>query len=269
MGGIGTPGMTHSGVAITPVPVRWQWAGIEATVEADEVRLVHVRDRAELRVCRGRLIPGLAYTRAPAETRRALARVGAILRLRERGRYLMHGAGVVDPMGRGWLLAGDSGAGKSTLAYALVRLGWTLLGDDGVLLEAGDTGPVARAWREPLRVSAALSRVFPELASELDRGDAADPRRRIPVEFRVTPHAPVAGVLFVARAARDEVTRLTPEAALVGLVRQSPWVLLGDAASAGHLTTLRHFATSVPAFRLEHTAARLANLPQTLFAALD
>lgn len=40
--------------------------------------------------------------------------------------------------GRGVLIEGDSGTGKSTLALALIDRGATLVGDDGVQIEARD-----------------------------------------------------------------------------------------------------------------------------------
>jgi hypothetical protein len=81
------------------------------------VHLAHLIEPAELLLRNGRLVRGPGYETASRTARRSLARVGAILRLRARGRYLVHAAAVVDPAGGAWLLAGDSGSGKSTLAW--------------------------------------------------------------------------------------------------------------------------------------------------------
>src|SRR5688500_2122420 len=155
--------------------ISWQWGEIDAMCCGDDVDLAHRRCGARLSVRGGRLVRGAGYAGATDEARRELARVGAIVRLRQRGRYLVHATGAVDPEGRAWLLSGDSGSGKSTLGYALTRAGWTSLGDDGVIIERDADGFRAYAWREPLRVSLGLVSEFPELGAQRDRARLDDP----------------------------------------------------------------------------------------------
>ena len=205
-----------------------------------------------------------ATRRHSAAARRSLARVGAILRLRARGRYLVHAAAVVDPSGGAWLLAGDSGSGKSTLAWLLVRHGWSLLGDDGVLIEDDGDGVLARAWRDPLRVSLGLAGRFPELDALAPRVAARDARARVPVEREVVRQARVRAMLFLERSERDRVLRVGPALALASLVRQSPWVLIDDEDAPRHLSLLAAAAESVPAYHFGHTEAQLDELPGTL-----
>lgn len=211
----------------------------------------------------GRLTRGAGYKEAPAAARRDLARVGAIVRLRQRGRYLLHAAGAVDPGGRAWLLSGDSGSGKSTLAYALARSGWRVLGDDGVVIETSGPEVVVRAWRDPLLVSSTLWREFPEMQGREAEARAADPRRRAPVTAPLADRAPVAAVVFVGRAAELSIERLSVVDTLAALVRQSPWVILGDQHAAAHLAALRLLAAR-PAYRLGHTPAELHGIAGVL-----
>jgi hypothetical protein len=242
----------------------WEWEDVRATTAEDGVHLVHTMESAELLLRNGRLVRGAGYDTASAGARRSLARVGAILRLRARRRYLVHAAAVVDPDGGAWLLAGDSGSGKSTLAWVLVRQGWSLLGDDGVLLEDADDGVTARAWRDPLRVSLGLAQRFPELAALAPRVAARDARARVPIEREVVRRAPVRTILFLERSDRDRVLRVGPAVTLASLVRQSPWVLIDDQDAPGHLTVLAAAADSVPAYHFAHTESQLDELPQTL-----
>lgn len=244
----------------------WEWEDVRATTDRDGVHLAHTGERAELLLRDGRLVRGAGYDTASSAARRSLARVGAILRLRARGRYLVHAAAVVDPSGGAWLLAGDSGSGKSTLAWVLVRHGWSLLGDDGVLIEDGDGGVIARAWRDPLRVSLGLASRFPELKALAPRVAPQDGRARVPVEEAIVPQAPLRRVVFLARSERDRVLRVGPAVALASLVRQSPWVLIDDEDAPRHLTLLAAVAESVPAYHLAHTEAQLGELPRTLAA---
>lgn len=242
----------------------WEWEDVRATSDENGVHLAHVGEPAELLLRNGRLVRGAGYDAASPAARRSLARVGAILRLRARGRYLVHAAAVVDSRGGAWILAGDSGSGKSTLAWVLVRQGWSLLGDDGVLIEDADGGLIARAWRDPLRVSLGLAKQFPELAGLAARVAARDPRARVPVEREVVRQAPVRTILFLERSRRDRVLRVGPAVTLASLVRHSPWVLIDDEDAPRHLTVLAAAADSVPAYHLAHTQSQLEELPRTL-----
>ena len=252
---------------MSSAPVAWQWGDVDASDHGERTCLTHRRAEAALWVNEGRLRRGAGYDRADPAVRQELARVGAILRLRQRGRYLVHAAGVVDPQGRAWLFSGDSGSGKSTLAYALARTGWTVLGDDGVLIERNDGGLLAHAWREPLRVSQQLADSFPEIDDDGLRPAAGDPRRRVAMRMRGARSAPVAALVLIERSARFEFAPAAPIAALAALVRQSPWVILDDAHARPHLDLLRH-AAAQRVFRLRHTRAELHSLAEVLLGGL-
>ncbi len=243
--------------------VAWRWSDVDATTTAHGTHLSHRTSGAELLVRAGRLVGAAGYARASPAVRRNLARVGAMVRLRERGRYLIHAAGAVDPSGRGWLLAGESGAGKSTLAYALSRAGWRVLGDDGVLIGVDALGVTAYPWNDPLRVSSSLACAFPELAEHASRARAGDSRHRIPMTAPGAGAARVSAVILLERAEVLAVAALGPVEALGTLVRQSPCVLIDDAHARAHLDALRR-AASLPCFRFRHTPAELHTIAQIL-----
>lgn len=249
-------------------PIAWQWGEVDASLRGDDVALVHRHAGAGLIVRQGRLVRDAGYENAPPAARHAVARVGAIVCLRQRGRYFVHAAGVVDPRGRACLLTGDSGSGKSTLAYALARFGWKVMGDDGVLISAAASGITAHAWHAPLEVSSALADEFPELRGEVSRARAGDPRRRIPITVRREREAPLGAVLFVERGARHAIERIGPVAALGALVRQSPWVILDDECTRSHLEALRAVAM-LPSFRFAHTRGDLHTVARTLTTILS
>jgi hypothetical protein len=248
--------------------ITWVWGDVEASVQGDDVALRHRRARVGIVVHNGRLMRDRGYANASPTTRRKVARVGAIVRLRQRGRFFVHAAGVVDPRGRAWLLTGDSGSGKSTLAYALARVGWKVMGDDGVLISLSNSGVVTHAWRAPLEVSSALAAEFPELCAELSSARDGDARRRIPISMPSERKAPLAAVIFVERGPHHVFEPLGPAAALGALVRQSPWVILDDAYAPAHLDALRAVATH-PRYRFVHTPDDLHTVARTLTAALS
>ena len=246
----------------------WQWGEVDASMQGDDVALVHRRAGAGIIVRNGRLVRDAGYENAPPAMRREVARVGAIVRLRQRGRYFVHAAGVVDPRGRACLLTGDSGSGKSTLAYALARLGWKVMGDDGALVSVTDSGITVHAWHAPLEVSSSLADEFPELLPEVSRARAGDPRHRIPIAVLRAREAPLGAVLFVERGIRHAIQPLGPVTALGALVRQSPWVILDDERTRTHLDALRAVAT-LPCFRFAHTRSDLHTVARTLAEVLS
>lgn len=252
---------------MSSAPIAWQWGDVDARDHGDRTCLTHRHVDARLWIDAGRLVRGPGYDRADSTVRQELARVGAIIRLRQRGRYLVHAAGVVDPHGRAWLLSGDSGSGKSTLAYALARTGWTVLGDDGVLIERSASGLTAHAWREPLRVSQQLADAFPEIDDEELHPATGDPRNRVSMHMSGARSAPVAAVVLIERGTTFAMQPAAPLAALAALIRQSPWVILDDAYARPHLDLLRHAATQ-PVFHLRHTRAELHSLATVLLGAL-
>jgi len=242
----------------------WSAGPIDAFTNADLTTLRLRPDGGSLIVAHGRLQRGEGYAATPRADRQFLARVGAIVRLRSCDRFHVHAAGVVDPNGRGWLLAGDNGAGKSTLAYALTRAGWLLLGDDGVIIDRTPQGILAHAWREPLAVSRALVREFPELAGKEPPTGFDDPRDRVPVRAPIAQQAPVAAVVFLARGDCDEITPIRPSDALARLVKGSTWVLMPDGHAPAHLAALKALVESTPLFQLTHTPRQLHAIATTL-----
>jgi hypothetical protein len=255
--------------AAFPTPgFAWRAGPIDAFTNGDETALRLMPNGGALSVRHGRLFRGDGYAETPRANRQFLARVGAIVRLRSRGRFHMHAAGAVDPAGRGWLLVGENGAGKSTLTYALARAGWKALGDDGVILERTTGGIIAHAWREPLCVSRALTAEFPELAANTAIPFPDDERERIPMRCAIAQRAPVAALVFLRRGDRDVIEPVPPAEALTLLVRQSMWVLMADGYAASNLSVLQELAAQARVFRLTHTSRQLREISATLTGAI-
>jgi hypothetical protein len=268
------PAVRSAVIAATETPtLGWQFNDIIGSEENGGTTLRHLICDAELSVRAGRLFAGPGYRSAPAESRRALARVGAILRLRERKCYYVHAAGVVDRAGRAWLLCGASGAGKSTLAYALSRRGWRVLGDDGVVINTSSSrgdAIVAYGWRDPVRVTVGAQGLFPELRAPSHGENAwrtleGDVRDRAEVEPTFAREAPVTAIIWVAKADVTSHASVSSRSALTWLIAQSAWVLLGDAHASTHLAALSELAR-LPQFRVAHAADHLATADETLLS---
>jgi len=239
---------------------RWRSNGVEGVTSDTASTLRHLGENAELHVAGGRLSRGAGYASASRGARQSLARVGAVLRLREHNRYYVHASGVVNRKGLATVFVGESGSGKSTLAFALARQGWSMLGDDGVVLEPlGDT-ILAHGWRSHSLISASLASTFPELRGRESEAIAEDGRRRIPVEVAHVGHARLGALVFIRQGAHGSLRQWGQAAALTALIRQSPWVLLGDASSSMHFEALGRIAGSVPSFEFVHGHAELVRI---------
>ena len=242
----------------------WRIGPIDIVATDSEALLHDTPSGARLRVSGTRLSRDAHYDTAPRDARIRLARAGAMIALRARGRYQLHASAAVDPQGIAWLFAGPSGVGKSTLAYALARQGWRILGDDGVVLEPIPGGARLHAWREPSQVSSALASEFPELRERLQFENVNDPRRRIPMPTLTARHAPLGAIVFPRRSACDRLIPMTQTMALSELIMQSTQVLLADSETPRHFARLRNVIANVPSFRLEHTQKQLHAIAQTL-----
>jgi hypothetical protein len=239
---------------------RWRSHGVEGITSDSVSTLRHLGENAELHVSGGRLSRGAGYESASRGARQSLARVGAVLRLREHNRYYVHASGVVNRKGLATVFVGESGSGKSTLAFALARQGWSMLGDDGVVLEPlGDT-VLVHAWRSHSLISASLSTAFPELHGRESEAIAKDERKRIPLAVAHVGHARLGALVFIRQGAHGSLRKSGQAHALTALIRQSPWVLLGDASSGMHFEALGHIAGSVPAFEFVHGHAELLRI---------
>jgi hypothetical protein len=249
--------------------MRWRVDGVEGVCVNDNLTLLRdLECGAELRFSEGRLTRGAGYGFAQRRTRQSLARTGAILRLRQRNRFYVHASGVVDPRGRAFVFAGESGSGKSTVAFALARLGWTLLGDDGVVLEPLADTIIVHGWRSPLLVSTSLQRFFPELEGSADRVIAGDARGRIPCHVNASPRAMLSALVFLKQGPSGSLRSCADNEALMLLIRQSPWVLLGDRYSREHFRALQQIVSGTRALSLVHGPDELMRIGE-LFNSTD
>ncbi len=185
-----------------------------------------------------------------------------ILLVRRVGMHHVHGAALIDPKGRGWLLAGTSGAGKSTTTALLARNGWTVGTDDISFLVASN--PPGRAgiacWRERLAL-----RDDAAFAMGAQGGVLLEERRKLgffPEELGApwTPRVIPEFLLFPSSEHPDVTTvaSLKAREAVTRLMRWSPWVALEADLADEHLALMSLLARQTRAFDI--------NLGRDLFA---
>jgi hypothetical protein len=171
--------------------------------------------------------------------------VAAALLLNRQNKFLLHAAAFVGPHGLAWLLVGDSQSGKSSTCANAIRLGWSFLADDQVVIGDGsDESLQVEGWPRDFNLDEGF-----EAGTSTGTRSPTDPRRLGSGTWQRS--AQLGGILFPAVRAGKQTT-LSPVSkadALQELVRQSPW-LLADAKAAPAVLGRMQAMAALPAFRL-------------------
>jgi len=197
-----------------------------------------------------------------ARERAALARLvfnASMTAMRRCGLFELHGAGVVEPGGAGFLFVGPSGSGKSTLATQLASAGWRYLSDDSLLLYSRGEKVEARALRRAFAVTDATVAAGPLCGFQVLLTEALpfDPQKRrfepeavFPGAFVETcdPRAIFFPVVTGKRASRTRA--LSQAETMARLLRMCPWACYDRPAAQAHLDALARLARQAAGFDL-------------------
>jgi len=162
-----------------------------------------------------------------------------IFLVRRVGLHHVHGATLLDPTGRGWLLTGASGAGKSTTTVLLARKGWGV-GTDDIAFLADGVAPGTTdmiGWREHLAlrddaVDAMGNAGGTALATRKKTGWFAEELDATFVS-RIAPQ--ILGFTTVGGTGTTSIAPMSARNALTRLLASSPWVMLEPDLADEHL----------------------------------
>ena len=186
--------------------------------------------------------------------------IGLMVALRHFGLFHMHAATVVVPQGPSGLIVGQSGAGKTTTALALVRAGWSYLGDDSLLLrQAPDRRVDLLGLPLDFHLANATAGAFPDLSPHLGEFIHENvPKRRLDPRAagsRRLDHAqaPAAIVLpTIVRQPRSSLKRLPPAEAMSELLHASALLSIeGMADARAQVALLEALLSRASTWRLE------------------
>lgn len=177
-----------------------------------------------------------------------------VLTLRKAGFHHVHGAALIDPLGRGWLFTGSSGSGKSTTTALLARTGWHVGTDDiAFLTRSSEDSPVSvYSWREHVALR-------PDSARAFDARDALEfgSRRKtgwLP-ETLGSVWAPcilpkMLAFTLVDAARPTAARRIGARDAFERLMKQSAWVMVDASVADEHLGLMTSLTTQSSCFEL-------------------
>lgn len=184
------------------------------------------------------------------EGERSFFLVVLIFVMRRLGWYHVHGASFIDPLGRGWLMAGDSNCGKSTTTALVASRGWQIATDDIGFLSRQDDHIISRG----MRTSIALRSGGVALLGAKGGRYLEDRNKEAywPEELggsRVTLVRPEI-VVFPRIGEKTGVVRSSPRSALSSMVMWSIWVLCEPQFAQEHLDVLGQVARQSRCFDL-------------------
>lgn len=166
---------------------------------------------------------------------------------------VLHGAGLVDPQGRGLLLVAPGGSGKSTLTAALNTLGWSLLSDDVVpVTPDGDLLGLGLPLCLKAGSWSVLADYRPDLAQAPTLQRYGQAVRFLPPRGRpVTGPVPASLLLFPRfdPQAAPQLESLTPEQALQEIITAE--AVIRDLNQA-KLEGLARWVEALPAVRVRY-----------------
>ena len=171
------------------------------------------------------------------------------------GRQLAHAAAVGTP-GGAVLLGARGGSGKSTTALACLEAGLLYVGDDYVMLEAGDPPVVNSLYSTAKLAPSNLDERFPRLRA-LATGHPDIEQDKVTLSlyeaFRdtVVPSLPLRAIVIPAISRSGEVA-LRAATAASALTALAPTTLFQlPSAGAGALARLGQIVSAVPRYHLE------------------
>lgn len=173
-----------------------------------------------------------------------------IFLMRRLGWYHVHGASFIDPLGRGWLMAGDSNCGKSTTTALVASRGWKVGTDDiGFLAREGEH-IVSRGMRTTIGLRPGGVALLGAKGGRYlqDRNKEAYWPEELGGGWApiVTPEI----IVFPRLGERTSVVRAPARTALSSMVMWSIWVLCEPQFAQEHLDVLGQVARQSRCFDL-------------------
>ncbi|MGV3707655.1 MAG: hypothetical protein ACO1Q7_02360 [Gemmatimonas sp.] len=174
--------------------------------------------------------------------------------LRRLGWYHVHAAALVDPQGRGWLIAGNSNCGKSTTTALMASRGWKIGTDDIGFLAMRDGKVSLMSVRTRIALRPGGVALLGETLADAD-GLRMEQRKKDgywPEEVGgswapiVTPEI----LAFPTIGQRTALSRSAPRATLSAIVTWSNWVLYESVFAQEYLDVLGEVARQSRCFDL-------------------
>ena len=176
--------------------------------------------------------------------------------LRYSGLYYLHSS-CVEKDGASILFPGNAGIGKSTISIAFVRMGFSYLSDDSILLKRIKKGVIAHPIPGDFHIDPAISERYSELseikkAFKYGKGPkrSFDPVIFYPDSFVLRSKPNIIIFPEIVREARSVLMPLSSLQCLGRLIPSSLLVMMDKRIAKEHLETLKILSTQCRAFQL-------------------
>ncbi|MEO7363110.1 MAG: hypothetical protein ABI120_22445 [Gemmatimonadaceae bacterium] len=170
--------------------------------------------------------------------------------MRRLGWYHVHGAALIDPKGRGWLIAGDSNCGKSTTTALMATRGWRIGTDDIGFLAMRDDKVVSMGVRTRIALRPGGVALLGATGGNVMKQRQKEGFWPEELGGAWAPVIVPEIVAFPRIGERTAVERSTPRTALSNIVMWSHWVLYEPQFAQEHLDVLGKVARQSRCFDL-------------------
>ena len=181
---------------------------------------------------------------------RSFLLVMLVFLLKRLGWYHVHGAALIDPRGRGWLIAGNSNCGKSTTTALMATRGWQIGTDDIGFLHIANDQVVVQGFRSHIALRPNGFELLGATGGTLfERRN----KRGFHAEELGGAWAPQVApriIAFPRLGARTTIERAVPRAALSEIVKWSSWVLYEGTGAQAYLDVLGKLAAQGHCYHL-------------------
>ena len=194
-------------------------------------------------------------------------------RILSQGDDLVLHTGAVRDDGRALLLLGASGSGKSTLVTSFHQSGWTLMGDDAVVLSIAEEVPTARAVYPSLRLFPdSMEALFTTPVASRAMAHYSDKQRLdVAIERKDSGSAAVSAIVVLGSDGPVTVRPLSRAEACMAMVENSFALDPTDRGRARQrLERASQLAHAVPAFVIDYPRdyARLPAVREAILSAV-
>ncbi len=181
---------------------------------------------------------------------RSFLLVMLVFLLKRIGWYHVHGAALIDPRGRGWLIAGTSHCGKSTTTALMATRAWQIATDDIGFLHVAEGRVVVQGFRSHIALRPGGFEMLGAAGGTLFERRSKHGFHAEELGGTWAPQVAPSIIAFPRLGEHTSIERAVPRAALSEIVKNSSWVLYEGTGAQAYLDVIGKLAAQGHCYHL-------------------